>query len=48
MLTIAIKDLEIYFSNSNFLQEKTAMYFESKPEKRKADKQTTSALYYKY
>ena len=48
MLAIAIKDLMMQFDNSNLPLGKSAIRFESLPQKLKTGKQTTSELYYQY
>ena len=48
MLAVAIKDLEIYFGNSNLLLRKSAIWFESSAQKGETSKQTASILYYQY
>ena len=48
ILVVAIKDLEMYLSNSNLLIRKNAICFEPLVQKRETGKQTADALYYKY
>ena len=48
MLTIVIKDLEIYLSNLNLVLRKSVIRFELLAQKSETDKQTDGILYYEY
>lgn len=45
MLAITIKDLEIYFSNTNLILGNNAISFEPLTQKRKVSKQIADVLY---
>ncbi len=48
MFAVTIKDLEVCLGNLNLLLEKNTIWFKPSAQKKKTDKQTTSALYYQY